>query len=221
MSEALTQAYSQKTVDYFHGVRRDIIDDLPAGRQLTVLEIGCGGGATLAYAKSQGKAARVVGVEIDPQAAAAARMKVDEVVEGNIETIELPFACNSFDVAILSEVLEHLVDPWQFLKKLHPLLKIGGLIYASSPNVAHISVLRALLRNRWDYTDRGCFDWTYLRWFTSATYREMVESAGFKVVWVRPLAPMTTKQTLANALTLNLFPHLFMSQIFIKAERIA
>ena len=103
MSEALTQAYSQKTVDYFHGVRRYIIDDLPAGRQLTVLEIGCGGGATLAFAKSQGKAARIVGVEIHPQAAA-------------------------------------------------------------------------------------------------------VEFAGFKVVWVRPLAPMTTKQKLANALTLNLFP---------------
>ena len=220
MSDLLTQTYSEKGFDYFHGVRRDIIDDLPAGRQLTVLEIGCGGGATLAFAKSQGKAARVMGVELDPESAAAARLKVDQIIEGNIETIELPFSTNSIDVVILSEVLEHLVDPWRVIKRLHPIVKIGGQLYASSPNVAHISILRMLLSNRFDYANRGPLDWTHLRWFTSATYREMVESAGFKVNWVRPLAPMTTKQMLANTLLLNFFPHLFMKQIFIKAERV-
>jgi SAM-dependent methyltransferase len=221
MSEVLTKAYSGKSADYFCGVRRDIVDDLPAGRPLTVLEIGCGSGATLSFAKSQGKAARVIGIELDPQSAATARNNVDEVLEGNVEAMELPFAQSSIDVAIMSEVLEHLVDPWRFLKKLHPLITKGGLLYASSPNVAHISILRMLLRNRWDYTDCGHLDWTHLRWFTPATYREMIELAGFKVIWIRPIAPMTTKQTLTNALTLNRFRHLFMSQIFVKAERVA
>ena len=221
MSEVLTKAYSDKSADYFGGVRRDIVDDLPAGRALTVLEIGCGSGATLSFAKSQGKAARVIGIELDPQSAATARNNVDEVLEGNVEAMELPFVQGSIDVAIMSEVLEHLVDPWRFLKKLNPLITKGGLLYASSPNVAHISILRMLLRNRWDYTDRGHLDWTHLRWFTPATYCEMIKSAGFKVIWIRPIAPMTTKQTLTNALTLNRFRHLFMSQIFVKAERVA
>jgi 2-polyprenyl-3-methyl-5-hydroxy-6-metoxy-1,4-benzoquinol methylase len=220
VNDALIKAYSEKALTYFHGVRRDIVDDLPAGRELTVLEVGCGGGATLALAKSQGKAARVIGIEVDPQAASSARMSVDEVIEGNVEAIELPFAPESIDVVILSEILEHLIDPWLFLKRLRPQLKVGGLMYASSPNVAHISVLRMLLRNRWDYTDRGCFDWTHLRWFTFETYREMIEHAGFEVIWTRSIAPMTPKQRFANILTFNYFKYMFMSQVFVKAKRV-
>jgi len=134
--------------------------------------------------------------------------------------LTLPFAPQSFDVVILSEVLEHLVDPWAVVKKLAPLLAPHGLLYASSPNIAHLSVVRMLMRNRWDYTDQGHMDWTHIRWFTPQTYREMIEAAGLRIVWIRPLARMTAKQRLANALTFGRFAHMFMSQIFVKAERI-
>jgi ubiquinone/menaquinone biosynthesis C-methylase UbiE len=220
MRESLTRAYNDKTIDYFQGVRHDVVDDLPSGRALTILEIGCGAGATLALAKSQGKASHTVGVEIDSSVAALARTRVDQLIEGNVETMELPFAPCSFDAVILSEVLEHLVDPWRALQRLQPLLKVGGLIYASSPNVAHITTLRTLLRNRWDYSERGRFDWTHLRWFTPATYREMIEGAGFEIIWVRPISAMTVQQRIVNAFTLNRLSHLFVSQIFIKAQRI-
>ncbi|TYO66829.1 class I SAM-dependent methyltransferase [Bradyrhizobium hipponense] len=219
--ETRRQVYEDKPDDYFKSVRLDIIADLPAGHKLSLLEIGCGYGATLAEAKRQGKAARIAGVEIDPKAAAQARRTVDEIIVGDVELIELPFAPYSFDVLILSAVLEHLVDPWQTLKRLHPLLKIGGLIYASSPSVAHITVLRMLLRNRWDYAERGRLDRTHLRWFTPETYCEMVERAGFKVHWVRPVEKLTGKQAVADLLTLRRFSHLFTSQIFLKAERMA
>lgn len=218
MSE-LPARSGDKRADYFEGVRQDIVADLPSGRALAVLEIGCGAGATLALAKSRGKASRTVGLEIDPEVAAVARTNADQVIVGNVESIELPFAPETFDVVIMSEVLEHLIDPWRVLKRLHPLVKNGGLLYASSPNVAHTSTLRMLLRNRWDLTERGRMDWTHMRWFTPATYREMAEGAGFEVIWVRSIAPMTAKQKLVDALTLKRFSHLFVSQIFLKAIR--
>jgi len=184
-----------------------------------ILEIGCGTGATLALMKAQNTAHFTVGVELDRASAAIAREHVDQVVEGNIESVELPFPPAHFDVLIMSEVLEHLIDPWTTLQKLRPFLKAGGLLYASSPNVAHISVLRQLLQNRFDYADSGITDWTHLRWFTSATYREMIERAGFRVNWLRAVSPPTPKQRIVNALTFWRLSHIFIGQIFVRAER--
>jgi len=206
-----------KRPDYFEGIRRDIVGDLPLGRGLGILEVGCGAGATLELARSLGKAARTVGIEIDPDVAAEARTRLDQVIDGNIETIDLPFAPGTFDVVILSEILEHLFNPWRTLERLRGVMKVGGLLYASSPNVAHISILRMLLRNRWDLTERGAMDWTHVRWFTPATYREMIEGAGFRVIWVKAVGPMTPKQKLADVLTIKRLSHLFIGQIFVKA----
>jgi SAM-dependent methyltransferase len=220
LAEAKAGAYARKEDRYFEAARRDIIDDLPARAEMTVLEIGCGAGATGALAKKEGRVARFVGVELDAKSAAQARRVLDEVVEGDVETMSMPFAPGSFDVLIMSEVLEHLFDPWSVLRSLAPLLVPGGLLYASSPNIAHISVLRMLLRNRWDYTEDGRMDWTHIRWFTSQTYQEMVEAAGFRTLWLRPVASMSRKQAIMNTLTAGSISHIFDSQIFIKAERI-
>jgi SAM-dependent methyltransferase len=217
---SLTSAYADKPPTYFHGARQDIIADLPH-TPLAILEIGCGSGSTLALAKSQDKARLTVGVELDGQSAATARKYVDMVVEGNIESLALPFPPAHFDVLIMSEVLEHLIDPWSTLQKLRPHLKVGGTLYASSPNVAHISVFRQLLKNRFDYKDSGITDWTHLRWFTPITYREMIEGAGFRISWIRAISPLTPKQRIANALTFGRFSHIFVGQIFVRAERIA
>jgi SAM-dependent methyltransferase len=218
-NSSLADAYGKKESAYFQAARQDIVDDLAPHPEVRVLEIGCGTGATGALAKATCRVSRYVGIEIDAAAAAQARLVLDEVVEGNIEQLTMPFAPQSFDVFVLSEVLEHLIDPWAVLKKLGPLLAPRGVLYASSPNVAHFAVLRMLMRNRWDYSDHGRMDWTHLRWFTPQTYREMIEAAGFRTIWMKPLAGMTAKQRVANAMTLGRFAHIFMSQIFIKAER--
>lgn len=218
-NSSLASAYADKPSSYFQGARHDIIGDLPRSPPLAILEIGCGSGSTLALAKKQGKARLTVGVEFDRESAAMARDHLDMVVEGNIESVELPFPPAHFDVLIMSEVLEHLIDPWTTLQKLRPFLRVGGVLYASSPNVAHISVLRQLLRNRFDYKDSGITDWTHLRWFTPVTYGEMIERAGFRVSWVRAISPLTPKQRIVNALTLGRLSHIFTGQIFVKAER--
>jgi SAM-dependent methyltransferase len=218
-NRSIANAYGDKPSSYFQGARHDIITDLPHSPKLAILEIGCGIGATLELAKRQNKARLTVGVEVDQVSAAIAREHVDTVIEGNIESVELPFPHAHFDVLIMSEVLEHLIDPWMTVGKLRPLLKVGGLLYASSPNVAHISILRQLLRNRFDYGESGITDWTHLRWFTSSTYRQMIEGAGFRVHWVRAISPPTRKQRIVNALTLGFLSHIFVAQIFLKAER--
>jgi ubiquinone/menaquinone biosynthesis C-methylase UbiE len=210
--------YSCKNEKYFSGARRLFIDDLPVNPDAKLLEIGCGNGDTAAYALTQRKCGWCCGVELCEQAAAAARPRLNRVIVGNVETLDFDFDEGFFDILVMSEVLEHLVDPWAVLRRLRRVMKRGALVYSGSPNVCDHSVLRTLLAGQWRYEDKGIFDATHLRWFSPATYRDMFESCGFRVDHVGPAAPLRFKARTLNALTLGRFQYLFHSQIYLKAH---
>lgn len=219
MAELAEEYYEQKPTYYFNGCRQDYVAELPSDPEATILEIGCARGNTGALALQEGKCARYFGVEINAAVAEIAREKLTEVVVGNIEDIELPFPIASFDALIISEVLEHLVDPWKVVQKLAPFVKPGGLVLASSPNISHYSIIRELFRGRWELTEAGAMDRTHLRWFTPTLYADMFEQAGFRVEEVRPVTPFAPRTRFVNRLTGNRFQHLFMRQISIQGRR--
>jgi 2-polyprenyl-3-methyl-5-hydroxy-6-metoxy-1,4-benzoquinol methylase len=210
--------YSSKSGGYFSGARHQFVDDLPGNPSARLLEIGCSAGNTAAYAMAQGKCGWCCGVELCPGPAAEAAKKMDRVIVGDVEKLELHFPPKSFDVLFLSEVLEHLVDPSAVLSKLRGLLKPGALVMAGSPNVCHQSVLRMLLKGRWDYQSQGIMDATHLRWFSPSTYREMFESCGFIVDEVASAWRLGRKAQVFNYLTGRRLEHLLHSQIYLKAH---
>jgi 2-polyprenyl-3-methyl-5-hydroxy-6-metoxy-1,4-benzoquinol methylase len=209
--------YTEKAEKYFAGLRRDIIDRLTVDTRRIILEIGCGDGSTGAYAKKTKKCGVYVGVELFSDAAHLAKKVIDEVHIANIENFELPFPDSHFDVLIASEVLEHLIDPWSVLRRLHAKMKIGGRAFASSPNIAHISTLRMLIDGRWDLDPSGRMDRTHFRWFTPRSYRDMFEQTGYEVLSVEPLRQPVFRARIFDLLTFKRFSHLFVSQIFITA----
>ena len=213
------QDYTAKRSDYFHGERRDFIDKLDRSSNRQILEIGCGDGATGAYAKREGKCGRYVGIELVPEAAKLADRVLDQVFVANVETFDLPEQLGPSDVLIASEVLEHLIDPLAVLGKLRRRLAPGALVFASSPNIAHHSTLRMLITGRWDLADSGRMDRTHMRWFTPKTYASLFEDAGFEVLSVRPLIPFRRKARMVNFLTGNRYEHLFISQIVLEGRR--
>lgn len=212
------EAYSAKASGYFAAARYDYVAELPPNRNAKILEIGCGEGETGALALSEGKCGFYCGVEICRKAAQKAKEKISQVLLGDIEKLELLWQPATFDVLILSEILEHLVDPWRTLRKIRPLMKAGGLVFASSPNVSHYRVISMLLRGEWTLTDFGVMDRTHLRWFTPKTYAELFESCGYCVDLVRELTPLSKKARVANVLMFGRLQHLFISQINLKAH---
>lgn len=211
--------YSQKPAGYFSGARKSFVDVLPRNAGARLLEIGAGAGETSAYALAEGKCGWCCGVELCEAPALEARGKLHEVIIGDVERVQLDFPERHFDILLMSEVLEHLVDPWSVLRRLMKLLKPGAIVIAGSPNVCHHAVIRSLLRGQWRYEGRGVFDSTHLRWFSPSGYREMFESCGFIVDEVGPARPLNPKARFFNALTQRRFEYLLHSQIMLRAHR--
>jgi 2-polyprenyl-3-methyl-5-hydroxy-6-metoxy-1,4-benzoquinol methylase len=216
---AIAEIYRDKPRGYFGSSRDDIVRLLETGPDSAILELGCGSGGTGRAAMAAGKAGRYVGIELDPEAAATASETLSEVLVGDVGQIDLDRLQGAFDALIISEVLEHLTDPWKVLESLVRCLKPGGVVFASSPNVAHWQVVRELLFGRFAYAEVGVMDRTHLRWFTPDSYREMFEGAGVEVLSVEALTPRRWKAHILDSLTGGRFRHLFISQIMIKGRR--
>lgn len=212
-------AYAGKADTYFSGARADFVARLPSDPSAAILEIGCGSGATGALALAEGRCGHYAGVELFEDAAAKAQRVLSEVVIGDVERIALPWRPASFDALILSEVLEHLVEPWRVLDRLAPLVRPGGMVLASSPNVSHWRVVAELLRGRFELADQGVFDRTHMRWFTPASFAAMFERAGFDVVKVAPVTPNAARTRVISKLTGGRADHLFMEQICLEGRR--
>ena len=169
-----------------HVPNAQLVELIPLSAQ-TVVEIGCGSGATGALYLRRNPRARYVGLEITESYAALARTHLTECHVGNIETLDILQLTGGVapDCIVFGDVLEHLQDPWALLKKLKLQLAPHGCIAACVPNTGHWSVLANLLGGQWPYADTGLFDRTHLRFFTRQSLIALFQSAGLAVTDVR------------------------------------
>jgi methionine biosynthesis protein MetW len=166
-------------LSYFEFDRPEVVALVPETAR-RVLDIGCGAGR-LGEAIKKRQAAEVVGIECVEEAAQAARARLDQVHVGDVETMEPPFAPESFDAVVCADVLEHLAEPERLLRRVHDWLRPGGRLVASMPNVRHHTVVRSLLEGNWTYEAAGLLDRTHLRFFTRRDIEDLVRRAGFAV----------------------------------------
>jgi SAM-dependent methyltransferase len=151
-----------------------------------VLDVGCGD-ASAAGGWLAGRCPGYVGVDVSPAAVEAARARGFDarVIE---DAGALPFAEETFDGALCTEVLEHLFDPLAALEEIRRVLRPGATVVVTVPNVAH-------WRYRLDLALFGRFNpradslsasepWRdpHLRFFTQATLARMLARAGLDPV---------------------------------------
>lgn len=155
-------------------------------RGLRVLDLGCGGGHNGELLKRAG-AREVVGVERDAVAADEARRRLDAVVTADLAHFDPAIlGPEPFDAILASDVLEHLAEPELLLSRALTVLRPGGVVVASIPNVAHVYVFANLLRKRWPRKDSGIFDRTHVRFFARRDAVELLRGAGLRVLRVEP-----------------------------------
>ena len=122
-----------------------IREHVPPGARL--LDIGCGDGRIAEEARACG--ARYVGVDVSSSAVEFCRAKGLEAAECNLDQ-PLPFPDGSFDAVTVFEVLEHLFEPARALAQIARVLKPGGAVVGSVPNIAHLPNRVLLLLGRFN-----------------------------------------------------------------------
>jgi trans-aconitate methyltransferase len=209
--------------DYFSSARLDLFS-LVEGEGNRVLELGCGLGKTGALLKKRGRAAEVIGIELNPEIARSAQANLDDVICGDVERLELGFSENSFDYIVAGDVLEHLIDPWAVLRRLRPFVKVGGAIVTSIPNIRNWRILVDLMvRGDWKYCEEGLLDRTHLRFFTRLTIIELLEHTGYEIDLICPafrFAPKS-KSAIINQLSGRMLEPFITRQYLARAKRSA
>lgn len=139
-----------------------------AGR---MLEVGCGQGLFLEHARDAGWS--VQGVEILPPVARRARERGLEVFLGTLE--EARFAAASFDVVVLREVIEHIVDPVALMRAIRRVLRPGGVAALGTGNAG--SWAARVRGRRWSYYRFGGH--MHIRFWSPRSAAALARAAGF------------------------------------------
>jgi len=144
-----------------------------------LLEIGTATGYLTAEMARLG--CRVTGLEQDPEMAGIASEYCQTMLVGDVESVDLD-GLGQYDAVILGDILEHLHNPQEVLRKLTKRLRPGGKILMSLPNVANIWVRLNLLFGRFNYSRVGILDESHLRFFTLETSKKLAHDSGLEVI---------------------------------------
>ncbi|MEN8006829.1 MAG: class I SAM-dependent methyltransferase [Candidatus Krumholzibacteriota bacterium] len=197
-----------KQAAYYRNLRPEMLEFIP-DEATVLLEIGCGAGAFAANLKKVRQAAgspvEVWGVEKDEGSAGQAAAVLDRVLQGDVAAVLPDLPAAHFDCLILNDVVEHVPDPGALLRSVRPLLKPGGHLVASIPNVRYFfNVVDLAVHGRWDYTDEGILDRTHLRFFTRSSMIRLLEECGYVSVATAGINPTrSVKFGLVNLMTLG------------------
>lgn len=174
--------------NYYMADRGDIVGFLGADVHYdAVLDIGCSSGRLGKALLDQSIAIRVDGIEIHAEAADTARGVLRKVWTGSLEAVSDQVEWNSYDLIVMADVLEHLIDPWATLAFLHAKCKPGCRFLLSVPNVRHHSVWGPLVfQGKFEYLDSGIMDRTHLHFFTRTSLQRALEKTNWKVLRAAP-----------------------------------
>ena len=174
-----------------------------------IVDVGCGDGSALAVAAAQNPAHRFAGIDWSGDALRRASALGLTVLRAGVTAPGLPVGDGAADVVIMSELIEHLVDPDGAVAEVRRVLRPGGSLLLSTPNLAAwynrgllavgIQPIFSEVSLRGVFGRPGSVVAGHLRLFTRRALTEFLTASGFRCVTVtgaryhdvpRPLGPL-------------------------------
>lgn len=198
---------------------RNVILLRRVGKSKRVLELGCSTGYITRRLLQQN--CTVTAIENDCEAATAARGTGAAVLNRDLNSPNWVASLKSeYDVVLMGDVLEHLVNPCLVMHQACPLLRAGGYAVICLPNVVHWLPRLQIAFGQFNYQPVGTLDATHLRFFTVHSARCMIEEAGYRVLQFDPVigGRMSGHFRPAWQLLARLRPGLFAYQLLFSAQ---
>jgi hypothetical protein len=144
---------------------------------------------------------------------------IETIVAGGLEaSFALQESGRRFHHVIFADVLEHVSDPVEMLRRFEPLLDRDGTFLISIPNIGFLPARAKIARGLWEYEDSGIFDRTHLRFYTVRSGREMVEAAALRIERDAYVGPLATRLGQLGARLTGLRPGLLAKQMVFEAS---
>lgn len=137
-----------------------------------IIDVGAGDGQLISRAKK--KNWNSYATEFDDMSVELCRQKGVTVHKGKLDAGN--YKDNFFDAIFSVEVIEHINNPREEVRNFHKILRKGGVVYVTTPNLNSLSF--KLLKNKWNifhYPEHLCY-------YTPKTLEKLFQDAGFKKV---------------------------------------
>lgn len=150
----------------------------------TILEIGSSVGTLLHVSKRHGFVNQT-GVELNDNSIAQCKKNYpDFVIHKSLPTSQ------KFDLIVMSDVIEHLPDPFTYLEKLRSILNDGGIIFIITPDFDSLVARRTQVKPI-----------EHLYYFTKETLKKSIGKAGYKLLYLANISREQRLQTLVHRST--------------------
>jgi len=152
-----------------------------------IIDIGALYGDFLLVAKEKGW--KVAGIELNKKAAKTVYYKYNIEMDGTVEEALSRYGEETFDIASMFHVLEHIVNPVEYISNnVSRLLKPNGLLVIRTPNIN--ALLFFILGKHWGHLAFPA----HLYFYSPSTLEILLEKCGFKILHIRTLSCPTVNE---------------------------
>ena len=192
--------------------------------EIEVCELGAYRGDLSAFLAEKVKKVTCVDLVLPERAGKARAVTMD--LDGDFDKV---LGTKKYDAVIALDLIEHLNDPHEGVRKIFRMLKPRAYLYASTGNIGYLITRLGLLLGQFNYGKRGILDLTHKKLFTIYSFKKLLKQNGFVVKEMRSFGPpifdMISQSTFFKVIdTLTSFlarmwPSLFAYNFLIIAQR--